>query len=113
MDSSLLPRSRWLELRPLLKASSILGLIAGGIGSTKTISLVGLTVPTFVSQASWAAIVFVTLILLLGGPLAFVSSLCLVLLRLTDEQKNILGFLSVMGSISILVVLPHFFLVST
>ena len=109
----MLLRSGWLELRPLLKASSILGLITGGIGSSKTFSLVGLAVPTFVSHAPWASILFLTLFLLLGGPLALVSSLCLVFLRLTDEQNNILGFLSVMGSVSILVVLPYFFLVST
>jgi len=102
-----------LELRLLLKASSILGLIAGGIGSSKVFSLVGFFVPAFVSQTPWDSILFLALFLLLGGPLAFVSSLCLVLLRLTDEQNNILGFLSVVGSVSILVVLPYFFLVST
>src|SRR5436309_1327438 len=85
----------------------------GGIGSSKVFSLVGSFVPAFVSQTPWDSILFLILLLLLGGPLAFVSSLCLVLLRLTDEQNNILGFLSVVGFISILVVLPYFFLVST
>jgi len=37
----LLFKSRWLELKPILKVSSILGLIVGGIGSWKTLSLVG------------------------------------------------------------------------
>jgi hypothetical protein len=103
----------WLELRPLLKASSIFGLIAGGIGTSKVFSLVGLGIPTFASEASWAGIVFLTLILLLGGPLALASSLCLITLRLTDDQNDILGFLSVMGSISILLFLPFFFLAAS
>ena len=107
------PRSGWLELRPLLKASSILGVISGGIGSSKTFSLLGLVIPTFVSQAPWASMVFLILFLVLGGPLALVSSLCLIFLRLTDDQNNILGFLSVAGSISILAVLPYFFLAAS
>ena len=109
----MLSKSGWLELRPLVKASSILGLIVGGIGSWKTFSLVGLAIPTFVSQAPWASMVFLILFLLLGGPLALLSSLCLVCLRLTDDQNNILGFLSATGSVSILVVLPYFFLASS
>jgi hypothetical protein len=108
-----LHRSGWPELRPLLKASSILGLIAGGIGSWKVFSLVGLFIPAFVSQASWSIFLFLTLFLLLGGPLALVSSLCLFFLRLTDEQNDILGFLSFFGSVSIMVVLPYFFLASS
>jgi len=88
-------------------------LIVGGIGSWKTFSLVGLTIPTFLSPAPWASMVFLTIFLLLGGPLALVSSLCLFLLGLTDEQNDILGFLSLFGSISILVVLPYFFLASS
>jgi hypothetical protein len=109
----LLLASRWIELRPLLKTSSIIGLVAGGIGTWKTFSLVGLAIPTFVSTTPWASIIFLIVFLLLGGPLALVSSLCLFLLRLTDEQNDILGFLSSIGSVSILVVLPYFFLVSS
>ncbi len=105
----MLPRSRWLELRPLLKASSIVGLTVGGIGSWKTFSILSLTVPPI----PWALLVFLVMFLLLGGPLAFVSSLCLVFLKLSDEQNDILGFLSLIGSVSILVVLPFFALAST
>ena len=110
----MLPKSRWLELRPLLKGSSVLGLVIGGVGSWKTISLMGLLLPAaFFSPISWPVIVFVIILLLFGGPLAFASALCLVLLVLTDEQNDILGFLSFMGSISMLVVLPYFFLLSS
>ena len=106
--------SRWLELTPLAKASSILGLIVGGIGSWKTISLMGLLLPAaFFSPISWPGIVFIIILLLFGGPLAFASALCLVLLVLTDEQNHILGFLSFVGSISILIVLPYFLLASS
>jgi len=105
--------SRWIELRPLLKGSSIIGLVAGVFGSWNTFSLVGLAIPTFVSTTPWASIIFLIMFLLLGGPLALVSSLCLFLLRLTDEQNDILGFLSFFGSVSILVVLPYFFLASS
>jgi hypothetical protein len=96
-----------------VKASSILGLIVGGIGSWMTFSVVGLRIPTFLSPVPWAGIFFFIMFLLLGGPLAFFSSLCLVFLRLTDEQNDILGFLSLMGSITVLVVLPFFVLLST
>jgi hypothetical protein len=110
----LLPKGDWLELRPLLKTSSIVGLVAGGIGSWKTLSLV---VPALIYGSSspffLSGIVIIIGLLLLGGPAALVSSLCLFFLRLTDDQNNILGFLSAMGSFSILVVLPYFFLVST
>ncbi|OLE91013.1 MAG: hypothetical protein AUF79_07145 [Crenarchaeota archaeon 13_1_20CM_2_51_8] len=51
---SLLPKSQWLELRPILKASSVLGLVTGGVGSWKTISLMGLLLPAaFFSPISW------------------------------------------------------------
>jgi hypothetical protein len=110
----LLPKSGWQELRPLLKASSIVGVVAGGIGSWKTLSLV---VPALIYGSSSPfflyGIVPIIALLLLGGPAALISSLCLVFLRLTDDQNNILGFVSAMGSFSILVVLPYFFLVSS
>jgi len=97
-----------------VKASSILGLIVGGIGSWKTISLMGLLLPAaFFSPINWPVIVFIIILLLFGGPLAFASALCLVLLVLTDEQNHILGFLSFVGSISILIVLPFFLLASS
>ncbi len=107
-------KSRWLELRPLLKASSILGLVIGGIGSWKTLSLVGPGLPSaFFSPIYLPGIVFLLILLLFGGPLAFASALCLTLLSLTDEQNDVLGFLSLMGSITALVVLPFFALFST
>jgi len=106
-------KSRWLNLRPLLKASSILGLVIGGIGSWKSLSFMGLIIYTFLSPDPWGGIIFFIMFFLLGGPLALVSSLCLFLLRLTDEQNDILGFLSLFGSISILIVLPYFFLASS
>ena len=109
----MLPRSHWLQLTPLVKASSILGLIVGGIGSWKSLSFMGLIIYTFLAPDPWGGIIFFIMFFLLGGPLALVSSLCLFLLRLTDEQNDILGFLSLFGSISILIVLPYFFLASS
>ena len=106
----LLARSHWLELTPLVKASSIVGLIVGGIGSWKTISVVGPgLLNVFSSPFVLPYIVFGIGLLLLGGPAALVSSLCLVLLPLTDEQKQTLGFLSFMGSPTTLFVLPYYF----
>ena len=55
------------------------------------------------------ALVFFIGFLLLGGPAALVSSLCLVFLSLTDEHKHTLGFLSFMGSATTLFVLPYYF----
>jgi len=107
---SLLFSSRWLELRPLLKVSSILGLVIGGIGSWKTLSLVGPgIINVFSSPFGLYALFFFIGFLLLGGPAALVSSLCLVFLSLTDEQKHTLGFLSLMGSATTLFVLPYYF----
>jgi len=88
-------------------------LIVGGIGSWKSFSLMILISPIFLSPDPWAGVVFFIMFFLLGGPLAFVSSLCLVFLRSTDEQNDILGFLSLFGSASILVVLPYFLLASS
>ena len=109
----MLPRSHWLALTPLVKASSIVGLLVGGIGSWKSLSFMGLIIYTFLSPDPWGGIIFFIMFFLLGGPLALVSSLCLFLLRLTDEQNDILGFLSLFGSASILVVLPYFLLASS
>ena len=58
-------------------------------------------------------IVLIVILLLFGGPLAFVSALCLVLLSLNDEQNNILGFLCLMGSVTALVIFPLFALFTT
>ncbi len=102
--------SRWLELRPLLKVSSILGLVIGGIGSWKTLSLVGPgIINVFSSPFGLYTLFFFIGFLLLGGPAALFSSLCLVFLSLTDEQKHTLGFLSFMGSATTLFVLPYYF----
>ena len=107
---SLLFKSRWLELRPLLKVSSILGLIVGGIGSWKTLSLFGPgIINVFSSPFGLSGLVFFIGFLLLGGPAALVSSLCLMFLSLTEEQKHTLGFLSFMGSATTLFVLPYYF----
>ncbi len=90
--------------------SSILGLIVGGIGSWKTLSLFGpALINVFSSPFGLYALVFFIGFLLLGGPAAFVSSLCLVFLSLTDEQKHTLGLLSFMGSATTLFVLPYYF----
>ena len=105
----LLARSHWLELTPLVKASSIVGLIVGGIGSWKTISVVGPGLLNVFSSPFVLPDIVFGIGLLLGGPAALVSSLCLVLLPLTDEQKQTLGFLSFMGSATTLFVLPYYF----
>ncbi len=76
-------------------------------------SFMGLIIYTLLSPDPWAGVVFFIMFFLLGGPLAFVASVCLVFLSLTDEQKEVLGFLSFLGSVSILVVLPYFFLASS
>ena|SRR5712692_866815 len=112
--SRLLVESRWLNLRPLLKASSILGLVIGGIGSWETLPLVGRgLLASFLFPIYLPIIVLIVILLLFGGPLAFVSALCLTLLLLNDEQNNILGFLCLMGSVTALVVFPLFALFTT
>ncbi|HEX4920965.1 MAG TPA: hypothetical protein VFV92_09530 [Candidatus Bathyarchaeia archaeon] len=100
----------WFELRLLVKGSSVLGLVIGGLRSYRVISLLGqwFFSPEFVSLVNYQIIVFLTMLVLFGGPLAFGSSLCLILLDLPDEKRNVLGFLALKGSITTLVVLLLF-----
>lgn len=104
------PGLRWFELRLLVKGSSVLGLIVGGLGSYTIISQFSQEFfsPEFVSLVNFDFIVFLSILVLFGGPLAFGSSLCLILLDLPDEKRNVLGFLALMGSVTTLVVLSLF-----
>ena len=102
-----------MELRLFLKASSIVALIVGGIGSWTIFSGIGqlfilgiVSGNGFLNEITWVFVVFVVMLVLFGGPLAFVSALCLVLLRLTDDQRDVLGFLAFMGSVTALIVIP-------
>ncbi len=102
-----------MQLRPLLKASSMIGLIVGGIGSwtivfvlTQALLFEYLSGAGFLPEISLALTVILVVLFLFGGPLAFGSALCLVVLPLTDDQKDVFGFLALMGSITALAVFP-------
>lgn len=95
----MLLKPRWPELRPIVKASSIAGLIIGGVGSWKTLSLViSVFHYVFTPLFGWEVLVFLIGLVLLGGLAALVSGLSLVFLSLSEEQSRLLSFFSVMGS---------------
>src|SRR5437667_9114467 len=51
-DESAIPKLRWLELRRLLKATSLLGLAVGGTGTVAEIILLIILLSTALSQGS-------------------------------------------------------------
>ncbi len=97
-----------------MKASSLLGFIVGGFGSWKILSLV---VPGLFNILSSPFVLpdllFGVGLVLLGGPVALASSLCLMFGYRTDETNDILGFLSFTCSISTVLVLFLYYALTT
>jgi hypothetical protein len=93
-----IPKLRWLELRRLLKATSLLGLAVGGTGIVAEIILLSTTL----SQGSLSFTDPSALIILALVSSSFIvpliSALCLLILPLKDEQRDILGFVALIGS---------------
>ncbi len=88
-------RLRWLELDLSLKASIVLGLVLGGGGIIAETSLLVQGPPLFFPGSWPATMAFVTLLLL--WPLG--SSLSLLFLPLSPQQRDTLYSISVIGSI--------------
>ncbi len=102
-DECAIPKLRGLELRRLLKATSLLGLAVGGTGTVAEIILLIILLSTALSQGSLSfpdpsALIFFAL-LSLPFIVTFLSALGLLFLPLKDDQRDILGFVALIGSI--------------
>ena len=102
-------RSRWFELGRVDKGVSIIGLVVGGVGTLAW--AIFITELFYSSQGGsgfeiTALEIFTTVTILFLVPL--LSALGLLLLPLKDEQRGILGFISLIGAICAM--LPAYFL---
>jgi len=89
----------------LLKATSILGLSVGGVGITVELVLLAQGVFSVGAVATLELISLFSMLLIFP----FLSALSLLFVSVRDEQRNILGFLCLIGSIAALPV-AYFFL---
>jgi len=98
-DESAIPKLRWLELRRLLKTTSLVGLAVGGTGIVAEIILLS----TALSQLSLSfrdpSAMIILALLSSSFLLPLISALCLLILPLKDEQRDILGFVALISSI--------------
>jgi len=89
-----MPGLRWSELEYPIRVSSLLGIVSGGSG---IIALGFLAVP----EAYYVQIVLASLLPLLLIPL--LTGLSLLFLKLTNEQRGVMGFVCFVSSLFIMV----------
>jgi hypothetical protein len=89
----------------MLKMSVIIGLIGGGYGAIFGFIVVGSSLG---SMGPYSFLDFVSLLLFLVPILSLICSLWLVFIPLSSEGRAMLGFISLVGSIT-----PTFFLILT
>jgi hypothetical protein len=88
-----MPGLRWSELEDPIRVSSLLGIVSGGSG---IISLGFLAT----QEAYYVQIVLAPLLLLL---IPLLTGLSLLFLKLTNEQRGVLGFVCLVGSMFVVV----------
>src|SRR5690348_6014581 len=89
-----MPGLRWSELENPIRLSSLLGIVSGGSGIV-AIGLLAIQEPYYIQ------IVLALLLPLLLIPL--LTGLLLLFLKLTNEQRGILGFTCLVSSLFIMV----------
>ena len=89
-----MPGLRWSELEDPIRVSSLLGMVSGGSG---IIALGFLAV----QEAYYVQIVLASLLPLLLIPL--LTGLSLLFLKLTNEQRGVMGFVCFVSSLFIMV----------
>ena len=89
-----MPGLRWSELENPIRLSSLLGIVSGGSG-TIALGLLAAQEPYYI-QILLALLLPLLLIPLLTG-------LLLVFLKLTNEQRGVLGFICLVSSLFIMV----------
>jgi len=89
-----MPGLRWSELEDPIRVSSLLGIVSGGSG---IIALGFLAV----QEAYYVQIVLASLLPLLLIPL--LTGLSLLFLKLTNEQRGVMGFVCFVSSLFIMV----------
>ncbi len=88
-----MPGLRWSELEDPIRVSSLLGIVSGGSG---IIALGFLAI----QEAYYVQIVLASFLLLL---IPLVTGLSLLFLKLTNEQRGVVGFLCFISSMVIIV----------
>src|SRR5437667_3076627 len=98
-DESAIPKLRWLELRRLLKATSLVGLAVGGTGIVAEIVLLSTVLSQWSLSFRDPSGMIILALLSSSFLLPLISALCLLILPLKDEQRDILGFVALISSI--------------
>ena len=102
-DEAIIPTLRWHELRRLLRTTSLLGLAIGGTGTVvETILLIPVLIPAIFERpfyppnfSGWIILALVAAAVLVP----FLSALGLLFLPLKDDQRDILGYVTLISSV--------------
>jgi hypothetical protein len=94
---------RWRELWTFLKLVCILGLTTVWCLPIVFPVILSYLLASFSVSIAWGAWVWIILLLLLGGPVAFVGSIILLFVPLSVENRGIVGLFVFVGSIGPLV----------
>jgi len=101
---------RWSELWGSLKAITILGLFFGSLGSFIWGWIVALSLVLYPSIAQSILLDLIVYWVSMAGPVAFVSSILLLLVPLSEYHRGIVGLFiliaTIMSSVNVLYVLP-------
>jgi len=101
---------RWSELWGSLKVITILGLFFGSLGSFIWGWIVALSLVLYPSNAQWILLVLLVYWVSMAGPVAFVSSILLLLVPMSEYHRGIVGLFvliaTMISSVNLLYVLP-------
>ena len=101
---------RWTELWGSLKVITILGLFFGSLGSFIWGWIVALSLVLYPSNAQWILLVLLVYLVSMAGPVAFMSSILLLLVPMSEYHSGIVGLFALIAtmisSVNLLYVLP-------